>query len=491
MNLLRDILYKTGMLEVSGNTMIPISSLALDSRKACPGCLFIAVKGTLSDGHDYIEGAIQMGASAVICEKLPPVISRTVTYIKVSDSAKALGQAASNFYDLPSEKLSLVGVTGTNGKTTTATLLYQTFMNLGYKAGLISTVDVRIHDRIIPATHTTPDAITLNYLLQEMVLAGCDYVFMEVSSHSVVQERVHGLVFSGGVFTNITHDHLDYHKTFDQYLKAKKQFFDELPSKAFALTNIDDKNGRVMVQNTQAKVYTYGLKTMADFKGKVMESQFEGTKMEINGKEVWSQLIGTFNAYNFLAIYGTAVLLEQDAPTVLVLLSHIKAVEGRFDCIRSDKGIIGVIDYAHTPDAVKNVLSTIAEIRTHQEKVITVIGAGGDRDRTKRPLMAHIACDLSDVVLLTSDNPRSEEPEAIIEEMREGLDPVQKKKVIAIVNRKEAIMTAYHLSKPGDIILIAGKGHEKYQEIKGVKYPFDDKQILMEAFGQATEDINN
>ncbi|MHC1705959.1 MAG: UDP-N-acetylmuramoyl-L-alanyl-D-glutamate--2,6-diaminopimelate ligase [Bacteroidales bacterium] len=488
MKLLSDILYKTGILEVSGSTTCEVTSIALDSRAVKPGTLFIAVKGANTNGHDYISNATDTGAIAVICEQIPDHCKEGVTYVKVSDSHKALGQAAANFFDNPSQKLRLVGVTGTNGKTTTATLLYQIFKGLGYKTGLLSTVEVRIQDIIIPASHTTPDAITLNSLLSEMVEAGCDYAFMEVSSHAVMQERIHGLHFEGAVFTNITHDHLDYHQTFNNYLKAKKRFFDGLPSSSFALTNADDRNGLVMVQNTRAKVFTYGLKSMADFKGKVVESQFEGTKLDINGNEVWSQLVGTFNAYNFLAIYGTAFLLDQDAPTVMVLLSHLSSVEGRFDCIRTENGILGVVDYAHTPDAVENVLRTIEEIRTRQETVITIIGAGGDRDKTKRPLMAKIACDLSDKVILTSDNPRSEDPEVILEEMKSGLDPVQKKKVITIANRKEAILTACHLAKPGDIILLAGKGHEKYQEIKGVRYPFDDKQILREALNQTFND---
>lgn len=488
---LSDIIYKTDLLEISGKSIVDITDLTLDSRKITKGCLFIAVKGLAFDGHEFIEQAVNQGAAAVLCERFPEKRDPAVTYIRVSNSAKALGQAASNFFGNPSQKIKLVGVTGTNGKTTTATLLFRIFRNLGYKAGLISTVDTHINDKVVPSSHTTPDAITLNRLLSEMTEAGCDYVFMEVSSHAIVQERIHGLTFVGGIFTNITHDHLDYHVTFDNYLKAKKRFFDELSPRSFALINADDRNGSVMVQNCRARVFTYGLQSMSDFKGKVIESQFEGTKLDINGTEVWSQLVGSFNAYNFLAIYGTALLLDQDAPTVMVLLSHITAVEGRFECLRSPAGILAVVDYAHTPDAVKNVLETITEIRSRQETLITVIGAGGDRDRTKRSLMARIACDLSDKVILTSDNPRSEDPDDIINEMREGLDPVQRKKVMAITNRKEAIITAYHLAKPGDIILVAGKGHEKYQEIQGVRYPFDDKQILLEVFSQAEPENKN
>lgn len=491
MKQLIDIIYKTGLLEVTGNTSIEVSALHFDSRMVESGGVFVAVKGTSSDGHAFIDQAIEKGAIAVICEKFPEKLSENITYVRVKNSSKALGQAASNFYDNPSEKIKLVGITGTNGKTTTATLLYEVFRSLGYGTGLISTVDTRINDSIFPSSHTTPDAVHLNHLLKQMADAGCEYAFMEVSSHAVVQERISGLAFTGGVFTNITHDHLDYHLTFGNYLKAKKKFFDDLPKKAFALTNADDKNGFIMIQNTRAKVYTYGLKTMSEFKGKVLESQFDGTQLEINGKEVWSMLAGIFNAYNFLAIYATAVLLGQEAPDVMIVLSHVLPVEGRFECSRTPNGITTIVDYAHTPDAVKNVLKTINEIRTRQETVITVIGAGGDRDKSKRPVMASLACELSDKVILTSDNPRSEDPQMIVDEMKQGLDPVQKRKVITILNRKEAIITACHLARPGDIILVAGKGHEKYQEIKGVRYPFDDKQVLAEIFSQSETDKSN
>ncbi len=478
---LSDILYKTGLLEISGGTNISISSVAFDSRKVQPGSAFFAVKGTSADGHDFIDVAIENGAVAIICEHLPKKRREGISYARVNDTQAALGQAASNFFDNPSEKLSLVGVTGTNGKTTTATLLFEVFRSLGYGAGLLSTIENRIQDRVIPASHTTPDAIALNSLLHDMVTAGCEFAFMEVSSHAIAQERIHGLTFKGGIFTNLTHDHLDYHQNFRNYLNAKKKFFDQMPNKSFCLVNVDDPNGMTMVQNTKAKIFTYGLKTMADFKGRILESQFDGTKIDINGHEIWSQLIGQFNVYNFLAVFAASVLLEQEKEDILILLSQVTPVEGRFDCLRSTEGITAIVDYAHTPDAVQNVLKTISDLRTGAEKVITVIGAGGDRDKTKRPIMASIACQFSDTVILTSDNPRSEDPEQIIEDMRSGLDYIQKKRTISILNRREAILTACRLASGGDIILVAGKGHEKYQEVKGVRTPFDDKQILREA----------
>lgn len=459
-----------------------ITALVFDSRKVVPGSLFFAVRGTVVDGHRFIEQAITSGAIAVICEELPENQAPNVVYIKVMDAAATLGFAAANFYDRPSSKLKLVGVTGTNGKTTIVTLLFKLFRDLGYKCGMLSTVENCINGDIIPATHTTPDPLALNQLLHEMVERGCDYAFMEVSSHSVVQHRITGLQFAGALFSNITHDHLDFHKTFDQYLKAKKAFFDGLPATAFALTNLDDKNGRVMLQNTKATPKTYALKSMADFKAKIIENQFGGLLLNIDSQEVWFKLVGSFNAYNLLAVYGAAMLLDQDKEKVLTVLSSLSGAEGRFDYIISAKKVIGIVDYAHTPDAIQNVLSTIKDIRKGNEQVITVIGCGGDRDKTKRSVMASVACEWSDKVILTSDNPRSEDPEQIIRDMEAGISPDQQRKAFAITDRKEAIKAACHLAQPEDIILLAGKGHEKYQEIKGVKHPFDDKQILAEQF---------
>lgn len=481
MNELKDILYKTGLKEVVGSTAIQISSLALDSRQAGPGSLFVAVKGTHADGHDFIHVAIENGASAILCEQLPAELNASVTYARVKDSSLALGFAASNFFDNPSSKLKLVGITGTNGKTTIATQLFKLFMGLGYSTGLLSTVENRINGKVIPATHTTPDAIALNSLLNDMLMAGCSHCFIEVSSHAIVQNRIAGLTFAGGVFTNLTRDHLDFHGTFQDYLKAKKRFFDELPPRAFAITNADDKNGEIMVQNCRARVKTYGLKSMTDYHCKVLESQFEGMKINLGGIEIWSFLVGKFNAYNFAAIYATAVTLGEKEGEVLTLMSQLRPVEGRFDYLRSDNGIIGIVDYAHTPDALKNVLETINELRTRNETLITVVGAGGERDRGKRPDMARISAELSDKIILTADNPRSEDPEDILREMQSGLNPVLRRKTVTIVNRKEAIRTAVSMARSGDIILVAGKGHEKYQEIQGVKYPFDDKAELKEA----------
>jgi len=482
MKILRDILYGVSIKQVSGDTGIEVKNICFDSRKAEAGSLFVAVRGTQADGHQYVASVIEKGAIAVVCEELPEILQENVCYVQVEDSAKALGILASNYFENPSVKLNLIGITGTNGKTTTATLLFQLFRGLGYKAGLISTVQNYINDRIVPSTHTTPDPLALNQLLQDMVSEGCDYCFMEVSSHAVVQHRIAGLEFTGGIFTNITHDHLDFHKTFDAYLKAKKAFFDQLGSSAFALTNADDKNGRVMLQNTRAHKKTYALKNIADFKAKIIESHFSGLLLDIDGQEVWFKLVGNFNAYNLLAVYAAAILLEQDRLKVLTVLSRLNGAEGRFDYITSPSGVIGVVDYAHTPDAVQNVLSTIQNIRKGTEQVITVIGCGGDRDKAKRPIMAQTACDWSDKVILTSDNPRSEDPLEIIKDMEAGVMPNNKKKTLVIADRKEAIRTACHLAKPGDIILLAGKGHEKYQEIKGVKYPFDDKEILKDFF---------
>ncbi|TAE38966.1 MAG: UDP-N-acetylmuramoyl-L-alanyl-D-glutamate--2,6-diaminopimelate ligase [Sphingobacteriales bacterium] len=482
MSLLKDILYGVAIEQVIGTTDMLVNALHFDSREVNQGSVFIAIDGTQTNGHQYINTTINQGAIAIICETLPDKFTDGVTYIKVANSAKALGIIAANFYHNPSQKLKLVGITGTNGKTTVATLLYQLFIALGYKTGLISTVENQINGKIIPSTHTTPNPIALNQLLADMVTQGCDYCFMEVSSHAIVQQRIAGVTFAGGVFTNITHDHLDFHKTFDNYIKAKKAFFDGLPKPAFALTNVDDKNGTVMLQNTQASKKTYALKTLANFKGKIIENQFSGLHLDVNGNEVYFKMVGSFNAYNLLAVYGTAILLEQDSLNVLTVLSTLSGAEGRFDYIISPNKIVGIVDYAHTPDAVQNVLSTISDLANGTEKVITIIGCGGDRDKTKRPIMARTACDWSDKVILTSDNPRTEAPEKIIEEMMVGVSPVNQKKVMRITDRREAIKTACHLAQPGDIILLAGKGHEKYQEINGVKTHFDDKEILTQQF---------
>jgi UDP-N-acetylmuramoyl-L-alanyl-D-glutamate--2,6-diaminopimelate ligase len=482
MRYLSKILDNVSFTELQGSADVEITSITADSRQVKPGTLFVAVKGTQVDGHIYIEQAIKDGAVAIVCEDLPGHTAGEVAFLMVSNSAATLGILASNYYDKPSGKLKLVGVTGTNGKTTVATLLYQLFTDLGYKCGLISTVENKINGKIIPATHTTPDPVALNSLLNDMVVSGCDYAFMEVSSHAVAQHRIEGLQFSGGIFTNLTHDHLDYHKTFDNYLKAKKAFFDGLPKTAFALTNIDDRNGNVMLQNTKAHKKSYALKSMADFKVKVLEDQFSGLLLNIDGEEVWFKMVGMFNAYNLLAAYGTAMLLDQDKAKTLTSLSKLTGAEGRFDYVISPNRIIGIVDYAHTPDAVQNVLSTIKDIRKGTEKVITIIGCGGDRDKTKRPVMAKVACDWSDKVILTSDNPRSEDPTQIIKDMEAGVDPSNQRKTISIVDRREAIKTAVHLAQPGDIILLAGKGHEKYQDVKGVKSHFDDKEELIEQF---------
>ena len=480
MKLLKDILYKVGLIEVVGSTNVAITAISFDSRKIEKDSLFVAIKGTQSDGHKYIADTIAKGAIAILCEDLPTAFNEKITYVKVKDTSLALGIVAGNFYDNPSEHIKLIGVTGTNGKTTTVTLLFNLFKKLGYKAGLLSTVKNQINNDVIPATHTTPDQLQLNYLLRQMIDKGCTHCFMEVSSHAVVQNRIAGVHFEGGVFTNITHDHLDYHKTFDEYIKAKKRFFDLLSADAFALTNKDDANGEVMLQNTKAAKRTYSLRSMADFKCKVVENQFSGLLLNIDNNEVWSKLIGSFNAYNLLAVYATAILLKEDRTNVLTTLSSLGSVEGRFQYVRADNGVIGIVDYAHTPDALLNVLKTINDIRTGNEQVITVVGCGGDRDAAKRPVMAKIACDLSSKVILTSDNPRSESPEAIIKAMEKGVDGVNRKKTLSIPDRNEAIKTACSVAKAGDIVLVAGKGHEKYQEIKGVKHPFDDMQVLQE-----------
>jgi UDP-N-acetylmuramoyl-L-alanyl-D-glutamate--2,6-diaminopimelate ligase len=482
MKLLSEILFRTSIVEVIGSTNVAVNAIASDSRKVERHGLFIAVKGETVDGHNFINKAVELGAIAIVCEEFPSEPVEKVTYVKVRNSAAALGFIASNFYDNPSSGLSLVGVTGTNGKTTTATLLYKLFSLFGYKVGLLSTVENRIAAEIIPSTHTTPDPVQLNSLLKKMVEAGCEYCFMEVSSHAVVQNRIAGLEFKGAIFTNISHDHLDYHKTFDAYIKAKKGFFDMLPDSSFALINRDDKNGPVMLQNTKADKKTYSLQTMADFKAKIIESGFSGLLLQVDGQEVWVKLIGHFNAYNILAVYGAARLLKMDKLKILTALSSLESPEGRFQYLKSKNNITAVIDYAHTPDALLNVLKTIKDIRTGNEQVITVVGCGGDRDAAKRPIMAKIACENSDRIILTSDNPRSEDPDAIIGEMKKGVDPVSFKKTLAITDRREAIKTACAFAAPGDIILVAGKGHEKYQEIKGVKHPFDDMEVVKETF---------
>jgi UDP-N-acetylmuramoyl-L-alanyl-D-glutamate--2,6-diaminopimelate ligase len=454
--------------------------LTFDSRKANQDSLFFAIKGFSNDGHDFIESAVKQGCRIVVLEHGMEDLPNDVAYIQVADSAHALGIIASNFYDNPSEKLKLVGVTGTNGKTTTATLSYELFKNLGYQVGLLSTVVNKIGDEIMPSTHTTPDPIALNALLADMVEAGCAYCFMEVSSHAIVQQRIAGLDFDVAAFTNITHDHLDYHKTFKAYIDAKKMFFDGLKSDAKAITNADDKNGLVMLQNCKASKYTFGLKSIADFKVKIIENQFSGLVLDLDRNEFWTQLIGRFNAYNLVLVYAIARLLEQDKIQILTALSSLKSVEGRFQYIVSPNKVTAIVDYAHTPDALENVLKTIADIRTKNEKVITVVGCGGDRDKAKRPEMARIACEYSEQVILTSDNPRSEDPNEIIAEMQVGVEPHNFRKALSIADRFQAIKTACMLAQPNDIILIAGKGHEKYQEIKGVKHDFDDMKIVKE-----------
>ncbi len=481
--ILQNILYKVSISSVKGNTNIEVNQLQIDSRKISNGDCFIAIKGAAADGHLFIDTAIENGAAVVVCQNMPAVLKDTVTYIQVDNSAAAAGIISHNFYDQPSEKIILVGVTGTNGKTTIATLLFKLFTALNYKCGLISTVQNQIANTIIAATHTTPDAIQLNALLKQMVNEGCQYVFMEVSSHAIHQHRITGLHFAGALFSNITHDHLDYHKTFDEYIRVKKYWFDNLPAAAFAISNADDKRGAVMLQNTIAKKYYYSLKTMADFKAKILDNSLTGLHLTINDIEVHFKLIGEFNAYNLLAVYGAAICLEQDKNEVLQILSSLDGAEGRFDyTISNNQKLIGIVDYAHTPDALLNVLATIKKLRKGIEQVITVVGCGGDRDKTKRPVMAEVACEYSDKVIFTSDNPRSEDPLQILKEMEAGVKISAKKKVIAIADRREAIKTAVSLAQKEDIVLIAGKGHEKYQEIKGVKYDFDDKKVLNEMF---------
>jgi len=468
---------------VAGSLTTPVTQVQFDSRKVKQGDAFVATTGTHVDGHDFIAKALANGAAVIIAERAD-VDAGSASLVKIQNTAAALGQMASNFYNEPSANLKVVGVTGTNGKTTIATLLYKLFLRLGYKAGLISTIKYYVGDEEFPATHTTPDALQIQSLMAKMVEAGCEYCFMEVSSHAIDQDRIAGINFKGGIFTNLTHDHLDYHKTFPEYLKAKKKFFDNLPQSAFALTNADEKNGKVMLQNTKAVQKSYGLKSLADFKCKVLEKHLDGMLLSVDGQEVWTHFSGIFNAYNLMAVYASAILLGEQVEVVLPLISELHPVAGRFEILRSPDGKYAIVDYAHTPDALKNVLNGITEIRTGNEQVITVVGAGGDRDKTKRPVMAKEAVMQSDKVILTSDNPRTEVPEQIIADMEVGVEPHLRRKVLSIVNRKEAIRTACMLAAPGDIILVAGKGHEDYQEINGVKYHFDDKEVISEIFNQ-------
>ena len=481
--MLKDILYKVSIRSTKGNTNMDVKDLQIDSRKVTNGSCFIAIKGSVTDGHQFIETAIGSGAQAIICETLPEILQEGITYVQVENSTIAAGYISHNFYDEPSLKIKLIGVTGTNGKTTIATLLWKLFSGLGYKCGLMSTVQNQIGDQITSSTHTTPDAISINVLLKQMADAGCAYVFMECSSHAIHQNRITGLQFTGALFSNITHDHLDYHKTFDEYIRVKKSWFDSLPSSAFAISNADDKRGTVMLQNTAAKKYYYSLKTMADFKGKILENSLLGLHMTVNDNEVFFRLIGEFNAYNLLAVYGAAICLGQENTLVLQVLSSLDGAEGRFDCMVSKKDrVIGIVDYAHTPDALLNVLATIKKLRQGNEHIITVVGCGGDRDKTKRPIMAAAACEHSDRVIFTSDNPRGEDPLEILKDMEAGVNVIARKKYITIADRREAIKTAVSLAVKEDIVLVAGKGHEKYQEIKGTRYEFDDKKILNELF---------
>lgn len=484
MIILKDILYKVAIEAVKGSTDIAINKIDFDSRKMEENDVFVAIRGTVSDGHDYIEKAIALGAKTIICDVLPGSLASGITYIQVKDTNKALAFMAANYFGNPSESLKLVGITGTNGKTTIASLLYQLFKKAGFKVGLLSTVKILVDDIEYKATHTTPDSITINHYLKEMIDADVEYCFMEVSSHGIHQKRTEALHFSGGVFTNLSHDHLDYHPTFAEYRDVKKSFFDNLPKTAFALSNIDDKNGAVMLQNTVAKKCTYALKSYADYKAQILENQLSGLLLKINNNEVWVKLIGTFNAYNLLAIYGTAVELGMDSFDALRLLSDLESVSGRFQFIVSDSNITAIVDYAHTPDALENVLKTIGDIRTKNEQLITVVGCGGNRDMAKRPIMAGIASELSDKVILTSDNPRNEDPDTIISEMEQGVAIHNQKKVLSIADRKQAIKVACQLAGPNDIILIAGKGHETYQEIKGVRYDFDDMKTVKEILEQ-------
>jgi UDP-N-acetylmuramoyl-L-alanyl-D-glutamate--2,6-diaminopimelate ligase len=481
--MLKDLLYKVKLKAVHGSTDVEIKSLHIDSRTVVAGSCFIALKGTTVNGNDFIDAAIAKGAVAIVTENMPANMVDGITYVEVENTNTAAGLIAHYFYGEPSTKINLIGVTGTNGKTTVATILFNLFTKLGYKCGLISTVENKIAETIIPATHTTPDAINLNALLKIMLDEGCEYVFMECSSHAIDQERIAGLVFKGGIFTNITHDHLDYHKTFDEYIRVKKHWFDNMPVNAFAISNADDKRGAVMLQNTSAKKYYYSLRTVADFKGKILDNSLTGLHMIVNDVEVHFKLIGEFNAYNLLSVYAAAICMGMDKQEVLLALSNIDGAEGRFDYeVSKIEKVIGIVDYAHTPDALLNVLATIKNLRQGFEKIITVVGCGGNRDKAKRPIMAEVACEHSDRVILTSDNPRNEKPEDILRDMEAGVNVVARRKYITIADRKEAIKTAVSLSNKEDIVLIAGKGHEKYQEIEGVKYDFDDKKVLREMF---------
>lgn len=482
MAILQDILYKVHLKQVHGSTGINVKDIQIDSRQITTGSVFVAIRGAQSDGHAFIDKAVSLGTVAVVCEEMPTTFAEGVTYLQVTNSQEAVAYMAHNFYGSPSARIKLVGVTGTNGKTTIATVLFKLFTQLGYTCGLVSTVQNQIAAKVIPATHTTPDAVNLNALLKQMADEGCTHVFMESSSHAIHQHRITGLHFTGGIFSNITHDHLDYHKTFEEYIRVKKKFFDQLPASSFAISNADDKRGEVMLQNTHAQKYYYSLKTTAAFKGKILENVLTGLVMTVNDKEVHFRLIGEFNAYNLLAVYGAAVCLGEESEKVLTALSLLTGAEGRFDYIISSGLIIGIVDYAHTPDALENVLMTIKKLRKGHEQIITVVGCGGDRDKTKRPIMAQSACDLSDKVILTSDNPRSEDPEEILKDMEQGLTSAAKRKFIPITDRREAIKAAVSFANREDIILVAGKGHEKYQDIKGVKYPFDDKEVLKEMF---------
>ncbi len=484
MIILKDLLYKVAIEIVKGSTDIAIGKIDFDSRKIAENDVFVAIRGTISDGHEFIEKAINNGAVVIVCDTFPEVMVNGITYVQVKDTNKALAFMSANYFENPSQHLKLIGITGTNGKTTVASLLYQLFKKAGFKVGLLSTVKILVDDIEYKATHTTPDSITINHYLKEMNDVGVEYCFMEVSSHGIHQKRTEALHFAGGVFTNLSHDHLDYHPTFAEYRDVKKSFFDFLPKTAFALSNVDDKNGSVMLQNTQAKKRTYALKTYADYKAQILENQLSGLLLKINENEVWVRLIGTFNACNLLAIYGTAVELGLEHFEVLRLLSELESVSGRFQFMVSKGNITAIVDYAHTPDAIENVLKTINDIRTKNEQLITVVGCGGDRDKTKRPIMANIATALSDKVILTSDNPRTENPETIIAEMEQGVEPQNYKKMMAITDRKQAIKTACQLAQPNDIILIAGKGHETYQEIQGIRHDFDDMKIVKEILDQ-------
>ncbi len=483
MAVLEDILTDVPLRKAKGSLALDVNAINFDSREIKEGDLFVAMHGTKVDGHQFIDQALEQGAYAVMCEELPASLPPDVTFLEVDDASVALGQLASNYYGRPSESIELVGVTGTNGKTTIVSLLYRLFIELGYRVGLLSTIQNYIHEEYVPVTHTTPDPLQINRLLASMVDAKCSYCFMEVSSHAAQQNRIRGLYFTGAVFTNITHDHLDYHGTFENYIKAKKKFFDYLPKDAFALINTDDKRGRVMVQNTEAGVFSFSLQAGSDFKGKILENSLSGLMLDIDGQELHSQMVGRFNAYNLLAVYATARLLEADQMEVLSVLSSLQPAVGRFDItVSKEYGVSGIVDYAHTPDALKNVLSAIKNLRTGNENVITVIGCGGDRDKEKRPLMARIACQYSDQVIFTSDNPRYEERQSIIDDMKQGITPDEARKVITVEDRKEAIRMAVTMAQQHDIVLVAGKGHETYQEIKGERIPFDDKALLNEAF---------